>query len=608
MIAFKVGDEYIDLYPDVQVQFVMNNPIFAEGGFIEGTYSIPFEAPLTPKNLSILGQPHIWRNNDVTPKSVDAIFLVDGAPMLRGKLKYQESEKPRYSLNFVSGLATVSETFKEKKLREVMDEAITVIASPRVYVALDYVGPASGDLQLSINGDEYTTPYTGSAATSMSNLAGVIDGDGKYSAAINGGTGYLEIEPLDNTDVFAEFSVSSSNPSHWDVKEDYLEQYQEDFMTYVDTYAADPQPNNKLRFPPVMNPYFYEQAPAYGIINACVGNNFADIGGLRTLNGYPDASYPILPFVRLGYILDQIATDQGIVFEGEFIDDADMQEVLIYMPNSMDFEKQHLWGNWVVHGKDTFNIADHVPDWTLGEFFKALQSTFNISIIYDGQYKKMRLDFRENIITSTTYRDITPKCSPIRDFELSHVTGLTFSPTEDENDVTYSDTQGLVNFDYADDNNPRKAYTLATGAGTIENKLAGISDYLLPWGTIDVLLGILQAKDEEKGLPRAVFYRGIHTYDASNEYPYASLKTANYSLSWYGTLGLYEVLWKNWAHFRTHRKTAKVDAVLDVEDILNLDWREKVRYDGVNCLVKQLKVTFTMRGVKVSELELYKCA
>lgn len=115
---------------------------------------------------------------------------------------------------------------------------------------------------------------------------------------------------------------------------------------------------------------------------------------------------------------------------------------------------------------------------------------------------------------------------------------------------------------------------------------------------------------------RILFYRGFQTASPSGTYPMASNNTFDYftddipgeqySLLWNDHLStsLYNVWWKDWLEILRLRKVVSFQLLLTPRDILEFNFKDKVRIDNQNYLVKRLRVTLTMRGLQPTEAEL----
>lgn len=115
---------------------------------------------------------------------------------------------------------------------------------------------------------------------------------------------------------------------------------------------------------------------------------------------------------------------------------------------------------------------------------------------------------------------------------------------------------------------------------------------------------------------RLLFYRGMQAASPSGTYPMASnnvydynhnaIAGENYSLLWNDHLdtSLFNVWWKDWIDILQMRKVVTRQLLLTSKDIIQFNFKDKVRIDNQNYLVKRLRVTLSMRGIQPTEAEL----
>jgi hypothetical protein len=88
MNGIKVNGEFLELFPDANVDITLRNPIFADDQIIPGSYSIPFNIPFgesSPKNTRILGNLQVIENVSRL-RETDAYCFYDGLKFKKGKL------------------------------------------------------------------------------------------------------------------------------------------------------------------------------------------------------------------------------------------------------------------------------------------------------------------------------------------------------------------------------------------------------------------------------------------------------------------------------------------------------------------------------------------
>lgn len=115
---------------------------------------------------------------------------------------------------------------------------------------------------------------------------------------------------------------------------------------------------------------------------------------------------------------------------------------------------------------------------------------------------------------------------------------------------------------------------------------------------------------------RLLFYRGMQPATPFGTYPMASnsvfdynhnqIAGEQYSLLWNDHLdsSLFNMWWKEWLEILQMRKVVTRQILLTPKDIIQFNFKDKVRIDNQNYLVKRLRVTLTMRGLQPTEAEL----
>jgi len=69
--------------------------------------------------------------------------------------------------------------------------------------------------------------------------------------------------------------------------------------------------------------------------------------------------------------------------------------------------------------------------------------------------------------------------------------------------------------------------------------------------------------------------------------------------------GIYENFWKYWLLYEGKRKIVSLPMRFEFRNLNRLNFAQKIRVDNVQYLIKKIKVTLTMKGIKESLVELY---
>lgn len=102
MIGIEVKGKMLDIYPDTSIRLTINSPIYTGGEptNIEGSYTFPFNLPLSDHNSVVLDYPDIAANANTTLLYEGVQLYAEGLPLLKGDLILNNagnSEEGRYA-------------------------------------------------------------------------------------------------------------------------------------------------------------------------------------------------------------------------------------------------------------------------------------------------------------------------------------------------------------------------------------------------------------------------------------------------------------------------------------------------------------------------------
>lgn len=614
MIGIKVNGEFLDLIPGTQIGLKLRNPIFAEGNIIRGSYSIPFKIPCedaSPKNDRILNQPREVSRQIRKRIYKDALLYFDNNQIKKGNLVVQNIQGGMASGKFQFGLSTVSEELKTVLVKDIIAEEIVLNATS--YIKKVQIRANSTDpLKLTVNGKDYE-------ALSPSTLADAINANEEpplakatyYDTGWEGGDGsYIEIEPLDNpTDLETPFEVSQPNGN--DPRDTNLtaktnvESYMQAIADVINPYLSDTPPDDKIRFPVVFN-------EAVSLLNerrtekfreVLLNNQTDDTDPILKINTYPyttvdSTNYTfyagnytsLAPFLKLKHVIESIISYFNISIEGDFLKTEDYKKALIYPATSLDSKQIYVGSKEFIFWKPKFNLSELVPQELKAiDLLKALQKRYSLAIYYDDDRRMLVINTREQILKDKAYTDLSGKISPIRSLEEIFLEGVKLKAEIEEEDKF----------------------------ATLDEHSTGTKDELVITTPIS---GIQSVKDFPE-VPqvniappidslRFVFEKGIVTetktiagrssftvvyYSATNN---LDGHTNNFE-------GLYPAFWRQYIRFLMRRRRVKVEASLTLNDIININWERKYRIGEVNCLINEVDITLSTKGIHLAKLEMF---
>jgi hypothetical protein len=602
MIGIQYNNQWFDLLPDTRIQLSLKSPLFADNNIIPGSFSLPFDLPFgdaSPKNTALLQHIDVVENS-VRVRKIDVKLFYDANRYKEGTLKIGKVnvEGNRLSTNFQFGLSLL-EDIKTLKLRDVVDETI-VLNNNTTYVKevrLEPNFPSSGDFSITLNGRPYN-------AGSIADLVTAINADTVeprvqaiyFDAAVD----YLIVRPFANQlDLTSPLTVDGA-PLDWKVDANDSV-WNGPVIAALDNYLSEPYPNNKFRMPTLCNIGMYDKGWQFfekNTINASKNGVFEtnytsafDIGSL--FNPFLTVVQTgFTPFIMLQYVLDQIALHYGIEYDGDFYNDPLVAEALIVTPRTLHVKVPFIGTYEFLFIKQAFNLNEFLPELTLAEFFKALQTRFNLAVYYNAETRKLVLRKRKAILSAITYKDITAQCSPLQGLEDIGYTGLRLEASKDPNDKLFPEDIKLIGGE--------EELKIETAC----NSLAKTREY---WHTNDDMPTMDQPVDKggDYKFLRLVFYKGIEEAANGFDYPKAAVDPPEYTFRFDGVDSVYENLWKEYVKFLLTRKGCDLQQDVELGTLLAFDFEGKVMYDRTKYLYEQLTVTLNMQAIERASISLY---
>jgi hypothetical protein len=320
---------------------------------------------------------------------------------------------------------------------------------------------------------------------------------------------------------------------------------------------------------------------------------------------YPLNLNGIHPFIMMKFVFDKIAQYFDFEWEGDFYESIAFEKMLVWNPNNLDHYQEFLGTQPFQFWKRSFNLKDLVPDMSVREFLKAVQSRYNLGIYTNEKTGKIKIVKREPIAKDRTYTDITNLSGRIGPFDDLSVSGFKLSSK-----IEKDDKKAIEDF-----------YVVGDGEIDLESELSGISNTFSisnaqrPYIT-GTVTGPWVTQSQDSDFEFRVFYYDGAFFNGSLFYPKASihhwLNPDNTSLDYYetfagdnGALGLYEKFWKRWLLYEQRRKVVPLEINYMLGELKHFDWELKRRFDRNNYLVKSLEFTLTNTGLSTCKAELY---
>jgi hypothetical protein len=366
------------------------------------------------------------------------------------------------------------------------------------------------------------------------------------------------------------------------------------------------------------------------------------------------------PFAYLKYVLDRICLAANLSLSGDFFEDAEIRDLLVYNQRYLNYIFAAPSGPYYFEDLD---IKNHLPKVTASELLDALRNMFGlqVDIVSSTSTRGNRLvisDFK-TIKTKAVRTDWTGKAD--RDYETEHVSldGYKVSHTIDPDDALGDDIKDFVGGTYISTVNdvaslpPSAAnvgdfyycrrensyyqwngsafvflsynydgYTHAKSGGEDVQWASGADT---PQMEMLDRIRVNQAFNEDPRLPaevlpygiRFVFRRGWQLDRTGvTQTPLGSSEVVNYALSNIGNYclrpespeGTYEVWLKDLiALHANNRRTLSRMLYLELRDLIDFEPDRLILIDYQNYVWKSLETEFTMLGIGVTKAELLRC-
>jgi len=389
MLQIIVNDQEVDLGDLKGITLQYNSNLF-EFESVQGSYSIPFNLPLSPRNRLIFEYIEKLGNTNNEIREYDCEIWHSGIRLIEGLIKSQT-----YKDNRIVAQIYVDNGYMYKSVKDTMLNEMNLGGDKEFSFKAEYDYTADDFLLYEVNNPLF---FDGSAWASAT-LA--------INNVWNNGTAYLIGELVYYV---ADFyicilgctNVAPTNASYW------TKTYQVTTQNfYIEESSLDP-------------PYIFqlsENAP-------CI----------------------ITPFPLLYKVLEYLFTNLGYDFTDDFFTDDDYMRINIFNVNNAIQPDIYNEQGFCINKLDTVNIANHVPSILTSDFLIAIQNFFNV-IFYVSQNRVSVID-RNAILISTAYDDFSAMVNDnIMKELLDGFSGYSLSILRDDADDNISFIENYGDYD-----------------------------------------------------------------------------------------------------------------------------------------------------------------
>ena len=624
--------EYLDLDEQVQIPLRIIFPAFAqEAG--DNTHSLQFDLPATAHNIRQLS--HAYRVHTYSPILTHEVrVLVDHFPLMRGTLiTYSANFRgQRIAATFEADLSVIAQDLNDTKLRDIDLGGVRVIGSAAISsleVSMTINDP-NGVALIEVNGaTAYVILNPGLDQEDIFiSLASQITGAANQATASVSGSGAGATMTITATsgDLLVDFREASNAVSYTDLGGGSGSAIHANILAHMLATYTDPIGDHDYQFFPVSNPDFYDgQNSDYleyvNLFDYDTGTFVANSSAAG--EAWRNTS---VPFPRVQYLFQQVLAHFGLSDQTDYLALPYFSQLCLWNNVSLDLEGDD-GGGAFNQFKSSFNLADHVPDWSCAELIRQLIGLFNLSFHVDWEKKEASLSPRKNLISQPP-TDWSDRCAA-KNGSLTRLNpkqqGLRFSWSDAEEDRFWDAEHPMI-----------EEFQVQAGGTAISGKMPPMipADRTAPgkvgeeWAIpriFSVGKTVFPDVDDPGFTPRLVFFLGegeVYTTAGAatgKDYPFATSmqkdKFGNvltpFSLTWstvlgYADTGLYEFWHEPWLSGREDQPELSTEVYLNLRELLNRPIHHPVWLRNETgpypVALKEIRATITQRGISSAQL------
>ena len=463
MFSIKVNEKWLEFAPDQNVQLVHSCPVF-DPDRMGRTFSFPFKLPLTPRNQSALRFAYRFDAKRNWDNNAGELYIASSL-YESGQLAVIGSTGNSLDTVFQNAPVEQIELLNNINLWEIMEQVSVPNTGPAAQITLTVLTPPR-DYVISIETNIYSLTYAETVGMTTSEVADdlrdQINVDYPGMASTTTGT----VLHLESDDVDAHNPEWSSMQgltilSYWTLGK----VTQRNLVNYAKVLKGTP--SSKFCFPIIRWENLYDTVnPAYTkAVNLVLGDDTFENTPYVAEHNW---EYTFIPFLRLTYILNRIASAAGIGSVTQ-VGVLDWENIII--PNNMTLDKsyRHYEASdeykYINGYSNTIDLNLHVPRITAMDFIRRVITSLNLVV----EFKDGGMVFRpaDHIIQAIA-------------IELDNVDPSTVS-------ISQKKPTGMV-LNYAD--NSREQYVVAGQLQPYEWSYAEQQVYL-PFNTFPVREGLI---------------------------------------------------------------------------------------------------------------------
>ncbi len=352
----------------------------------------------------------------------------------------------------------------------------------------------------------------------------------------------------------------------------------------------------------------------------------------------------IVPMLFVRYVFEKIFDQLGYFLEDSlFTSDADFNKLALFnslcandILDEFTYSFEHIY----------FNL--HVPDVTLGDFFKAVSSFFNSYYFVNNKSKTVKLIPAKDILSDTQIIDFSKNVLSINFEAEDQIIGYTLSLSMDGGDKSFetlsqneeNDLKSLkgavksvsdlpefpiaeigeyryvIDIDMTKGMSPQKIWI----DGIVFNRIV-FSKFLYLYAKSEISIGmssLYSANFDEfacvcsntfadyKDIGIRMFYAAYNSIDHPH-YMYAKNRTTNNGMFFNQPNNSFMKYWKDWIYFRMKSKPVKIIRQMSFLELSTFDFSKKYRINGINYLISEIQVSINGDQIMPATIKAYTC-
>jgi hypothetical protein len=547
MVRFETTDsEGLDLPTDVNVTVTSVNPVF-DSENADRSFSYPLKLAWTPQNIGFMA--HTDRVDAVIDVEEIGVAMIFDETLFETGVGVIESDSDvDFELTFKSNTAAILNQLEQLQIGDLV-ETIQIPQTFSAEWAFNIPQLQGATYSLTVNDQRFhVNKVSGfNQSVPMNALANSINAVFPSIAAYSATSNIFVLSDPQN--IYPELKISNYTEgleirSGW---RNHSQAKQLNFIEYMKSQFSTPSVSH--RFPMLYNPEFYPVGKRPESWTGFINYQKRDTSGQLT-QGTPiageklDTSHSYIPFVRLRYILDKISTRIKLPITFNFLEYADLDNLLIVNNVALD-EVSEEWftdaftpqyfpvgllpkRRFLNHFKTEIALKNHVINESAKDFLTRVGDCFESYFVVENGALAFK---KKQDVVNTALVDWSNKLSSGFSRKRKKRIGFALDYTRNSEDAA---VMGVTH--------PTKY--VSQGGGNVVN----VPFHTLPILNVagaDMLHSVAEGSSSYDGagqkpfLFAMVFDRGLQLDTDNNSYYKAAFETPTLSLAFEGVTGLF---------------------------------------------------------------------